>query len=435
MATMRRALIAAVLALCLASDAGASRVVDGSGSDATRADPSVGSLGGDDRHPASESSSEAAALGAYVGTQGFVDKPPEPKGLPRAVFIHIPKTGGTTIELSAARRGVRLGMCAARCESVNNRCETFDPEQLYETQPGYGKCSRVHRPPRFSNGVVPDSFCVVRNPFDRLISEFHYNRAMPWNAKSKFEDTCEDFQTWLTQVTDVVINSKMVQCHLRAIEPGSTIDPDRDCPVAAPKGTPWEDCHTLPQSLYVAGCETVLANERWEEDVMPFMHKVAGVEPSEMEKATLYKYKFNGGEHARDGGRGALGGGGRREKQDGVFHGVDDRCWVQLKWETIQRVHEAYEADFRQFGYSAMPQSFAGPSRGYTKAHHVRKRAARLGYSLGGEGSKAGEIDRDGISRCLKPLKHTFLNALFQNGFIAPEVLMEITAAEFAGRI
>ena len=237
MATMRRALIAAVLALCLASDAGASRVVDGSGSDATRADPSVGSLGGDDRHPASESSSEAAALGAYVGTQGFVDKPPEPKGLPRAVFIHIPKTGGTTIELSAARRGVRLGMCAARCESVNNRCETFDPEQLYETQPGYGKCSRVHRPPRFSNGVVPDSFCVVRNPFDRLISEFHYNRAMPWNAKSKFEDTCEDFQTWLTQVTDVVINSKMVQCHLRAIEPGSTIDPDRDCPVAAPKGT------------------------------------------------------------------------------------------------------------------------------------------------------------------------------------------------------
>ena len=309
MATMRRALIAAVLALCLASDAGASRVVDGSGSDATRADPSVGSLGGDDRNPASESSSEAAALGAYVGTQGFVDKPPEPKGLPRAVFIHIPKTGGTTIELSAARRGVRLGMCAARCESVNNRCETFDPEQLYETQPGYGKCSRVHRPPRFSNGVVPDSFCVVRNPFDRLISEFHYNRAMPWNAKSKFEDTCEDFQTWLTQVTDVVINSKMVQCHLRAIEPGSTIDPDRDCPVAAPKGTPWEDCHTLPQSLYVAGCETVLANERWEEDVMPFMHKVAGVEPSEMEKATLYKYKFNGGEHARDGGRGALGGG------------------------------------------------------------------------------------------------------------------------------
>jgi hypothetical protein len=44
----------------------------------------------------------------------------------------------------------------------------------------------------------------------------------------------------------------------------------------------WQDCHTLPQSLYAASCKTVLASERWTEDVAPWMRFVAGVEPAEV---------------------------------------------------------------------------------------------------------------------------------------------------------
>ena len=114
--------------------------------------------------------------------------------------------------------------------------------------------------------------------------------------------------------------------------------------------------------------------------------------------------------------------------------GVDDRCWVQLKWNTIQRVHRAYEADFRQFGYSATPGTAEAPTRGYTKPEYARRRAAALGAGRWTMRAQ-GEVDKDGVARCLKPLRRNFLNAMFQGGFIEPEFLNVLTEAQFSGRI
>ena len=355
-------------------------------------------------HPAPRVDRPEARLGSYVGTVGEMSAPATPQ--PKPVFIHIPKTGGTTIELAAANRGVRLGMCAANCDVLSNACEDFLPDQSYPTQPGYSKCSRVHRPPKFSAGIVPNSFCIVRNPFDRLISEFHYNRVMPWN-KRPLPDTCAGFETWVVQVTDAILDSKMVQCHLRAVAPGGDKETTHQCDVTATRDAPWEDCHTLPQSLYTAGCETVLAKERWDEDVAPFLKRVASVEPGDV--SSVYQYENDG-------------------------EGVDDRCWVQLKWNTIQRVHRAYEADFRQFGYSATPGTAEAPTRGYTKPEYARRRAAALGAGRWTMRAQ-GEVDKDGVARCLKPLRRNFLNAMFQGGFIEPEFLNVLTEAQFSGRI
>ena len=355
-------------------------------------------------HPAPRVDRPEARLGSYVGTVGEMSAPATPQ--PKPVFIHIPKTGGTTIELAAANRGVRLGMCAANCDVLSNACEDFLPDQSYPTQPGYSKCSRVHRPPKFSAGIVPNSFCIVRNPFDRLISEFHYNRVMPWN-KRPLPDTCAGFETWVVQVTDAILDSKMVQCHLRAVAPGGDKETTHQCDVTATRDAPWEDCHTLPQSLYTAGCETVLAKERWDEDVAPFLKRVASAEPGDV--SSVYQYENDG-------------------------EGVDDRCWVQLKWNTIQRVHRAYEADFRQFGYSATPGTAEAPTRGYTKPEYARRRAAALGAGRWTMRAQ-GEVDKDGVARCLKPLRRNFLNAMFQGGFIEPEFLNVLTEAQFSGRI
>ena len=67
-------------------------------------------------HPSPRVDRPEARLGSYVGTLGEMSAPAPPRAKP--VFIHIPKTGGTTVELAAAHRGVRLGMCAANCDML-----------------------------------------------------------------------------------------------------------------------------------------------------------------------------------------------------------------------------------------------------------------------------------------------------------------------------
>lgn len=311
------------------------------------------------------------------------------------VFVHIPKTGGVAVELSAARRGVRLGRCAASCDALDASCEAVTAAQAYPVQPGYERCSRVHRPPQFSNGVIPNSFCVVRNPFHRLMSEFAYWRLMPW-VKNPAEDSCASFERWVRGVTDNVINNRMMQCHVaEATHDGEALtangchgmkeaDHAHETPEEA-----WENCHTLPQSLYTASCETVLSAERWEEDVKPWMAFVAGVPPEDEEVNTA---SYLGPEDAV----------------------VDSRCWVEMKWTTIQKVHRAYVSDFRTFGYATSPYSAPRPRRGITK--DVVKRA-QLGMRHTPNGG-AREVDADGVSRCLKPMRSDVLDAMVNHKFL-----------------
>lgn len=72
------------------------------------------------------------------------------KNIGNLKFIHIPKTGGTSIEESAKKNNLLWGK--------------------YDTSlKGYKNISPWHCPQEIS----PYCFCVVRNPFDRFISEFY----------------------------------------------------------------------------------------------------------------------------------------------------------------------------------------------------------------------------------------------------------------------
>lgn len=133
-------------------------------------------------------------------------------------FIHIPKTGGTSIEDTLAAIGIYAGRQAFKNNVV--------PPYLTVSVP----CSKWHRPPK---SFVKGSFCVLRDPYVRLVSEYNYERK---NRKFGFSHTgctCAEFDDWIRRMyTEVRSNT-------------------------------WtRDCHFLSQTEYTSKCETVLLYHR-----------------------------------------------------------------------------------------------------------------------------------------------------------------------------
>jgi len=126
-------------------------------------------------------------------------------------FVHIPKTGGTTIEnvfketwnISVGRHGI-----------------------TYETD--RSECNTWHRPPMRK---VPRSFVVVREPLERLESEFKWGHKF-YKDYQRFPLSLEGFESWI-QFT--LARAKY--------EPEIT------------------DCHFLPQWTYARRVESIVRFE------------------------------------------------------------------------------------------------------------------------------------------------------------------------------
>mmetsp|Transcript_48778 Transcript_48778/g.141299 ORF Transcript_48778/g.141299 Transcript_48778/m.141299 type:complete len:317 (-) Transcript_48778:161-1111(-) len=138
----------------------------------------------------------------------------------RLLFLHIPKNAGTTIESRAAQHGVRWG-----------RYMNFDSCNI-----GTGRCwARWHEPPAL---MIPTSiygnatvFCVIRDPFERAISEYKYiyeNEEFQWENSdliNRYGCSPDGLNEWLVRV-------------LTRYEDGDTYE---------------QLCHMLPQSYYIWG--------------------------------------------------------------------------------------------------------------------------------------------------------------------------------------
>jgi len=78
-------------------------------------------------------------------------------------FLHIPKTGGSSIEYAARKVGINWGKFD----------KSLKLDRTYAV--GKGPFSKWHIPQSVEGS---DMFCVVRNPWDRIISQFYHKNVI-----------------------------------------------------------------------------------------------------------------------------------------------------------------------------------------------------------------------------------------------------------------
>eukprot|EP01041_Mallomonas_annulata_P009493 gene9493-19726_t len=100
------------------------------------------------------------------------------------VFVHIPKTGGDSIEKSLLYAGIGVGRYGfkksfPKSRECTNRHFTTDCANLNTTKP----------PASF----VSNSFAIVRHPIDRIVSEFCYRLG----EGDKYDPTCQGLNKYI----------------------------------------------------------------------------------------------------------------------------------------------------------------------------------------------------------------------------------------------
>lgn len=109
-------------------------------------------------------------------------------------FIHITKTGGTSIETWGNKNNFKWGhqnneyLKKFKLKKFKRKSRWHIPSIYFETNPYIGK----------------ETFMVVRNPYTRLISEYY----CPWSGCEKGNDnTIDGFNTW---IINLIKNDKIV---------------------------------------------------------------------------------------------------------------------------------------------------------------------------------------------------------------------------------
>jgi Sulfotransferase family. len=102
----------------------------------------------------------------------------------RLEFVHITKTGGSAIEKAGAKAGIIWGACHYM-NITEVGCERPDIPYIAPDYQSYALTSPWHTPPKLLRIYVNESqypydnadlFAVIRNPYDRVLSEYY----CPW---------------------------------------------------------------------------------------------------------------------------------------------------------------------------------------------------------------------------------------------------------------
>lgn len=112
-------------------------------------------------------------------------------------FIHIPKNAGTTIENIANDKNIKWGR--------------FKPE--HKKKVGTKKCAYWHLPPKhfYLNNYYDsdETFCVFRDPRDKMVSEYSYRNKGKANMNNK-----DDMNKWLKEnMNDENVYNGGLNCH------------------------------------------------------------------------------------------------------------------------------------------------------------------------------------------------------------------------------
>mmetsp|Transcript_7271 Transcript_7271/g.9009 ORF Transcript_7271/g.9009 Transcript_7271/m.9009 type:complete len:334 (+) Transcript_7271:9-1010(+) len=183
----------------------------------------------------------------------------------RLEFVHITKTGGSAIEKVGAEHGVTWGAC--HYMNISD-VGCFKPDVTY-TAPdyqSYAKTSPWHTPPKiirshYSANENPyteaDLFAVVRNPYDRVISEYY----CPWTGfqpkfrkNTKHEKDPNDPKIMNWWVKDMVTRLEKSLNDYNAIKP-------EDRSKQQSKGNN-EDPYNIAQKHYINQAEYIFDGEK-----------------------------------------------------------------------------------------------------------------------------------------------------------------------------
>ena len=172
-------------------------------------------------------------------------------------LVHIPKTGGSSIELYGKAIGVRWGSRREDWPRPSPLCFKAGSDTVTATPVGHGP--PWHVPPRVwaAQGHDPyagqETFCVVRNPFTRIISEFVFLQMT--NSLESPGEPCsvEALNRW--------VHESLGKLELL------------DLSGAIPAAAGAFDCHLLPCSAYASDCTHVLAFETLDRDFAALMSR------------------------------------------------------------------------------------------------------------------------------------------------------------------
>lgn len=114
-------------------------------------------------------------------------------------FVHITKTGGTSIELAAAKSGIAWGMCKFLA------CPPLEKAVLHDKKEWACKLETApwHCPPRHLERPMykgSKTFAIVRNPYDRIISEYYFKHSFAKNTV----DTPARLNSWISKQLESV---------------------------------------------------------------------------------------------------------------------------------------------------------------------------------------------------------------------------------------
>ena len=187
-------------------------------------------------------------------------------------FVHIPKNAGTSIENIALKNNIKWGFRDWTKKDDNNKL-------IENSWKGFKKhgnwinrstnnthnnksCYPWHQPPdelgRDIYKKEDDLFCVVRNPYDKIISAYKYG-----NGKNSSKEGLNKF-----------IKEKLSEFK---------------------KNERWNGCHILPQHKYTHGnikCENILKFENLDNDFNKLNNKY-NIKNIKLEKNNKSKSKLN----------------------------------------------------------------------------------------------------------------------------------------------
>ena len=130
------------------------------------------------------------------------------EGVDFPIFLHIPKSGGTSVESMVGVVGGKVGSCNS---ADLGGTRPFDIERAWVV----GGAEDFHSPP--SERHLKNSFVTVRNPYARAESEFAWFRARYFSDQPLdvgYSDTnCKLFSEWLHTTTQWVLNMPLIECY------------------------------------------------------------------------------------------------------------------------------------------------------------------------------------------------------------------------------